>query len=475
MGNPYIWGDLDRANNDGTKIDQAIDEAITAHNDDPDAHLGADQALESHRASEIIDHRAESVVNDKIATIARAYVAIVDPSSDVDFDTIESAVDYAAAKGGGTIYLAAGDHYISGAVQLPMNINFYAADYESCVVHGNYTAGDYFDVVASSPDEQKLMTLENITFDDEGGGIFHYAASTFNDIYTLEFNRCKFTGAGKYLYTRETILRFNRCLIAYGTGPAIVSTYPVYMTECTIENSLAQSNSVLVYFTENPYDACSLTINDTSIVGTYTTVNPLITGDTDFSINFYRSTITNWDYQNSSLFTFNLQNCFITGRTNRVYTLTSDGNEGVIAFNTILASGTGYILPMGSPLKFIGNYMIGAASHASSDITILLDMTIDAWQLAATSQTVMAMNAYLVTQLTPNSTRTLTTAVPRAGEYRTLIILTSGATSYTITFGTGFKTTGTLATGTTSARRFVINFVSDGTYLIEMSRTTAIA
>lgn len=472
---PYIWGDLDRATNDNTKIDQAIDEAIVAHNDDPDAHLGPSQALESHRASEIIDHLAESVVNDKIATIARAYVAIVDPASDVDFDTIGAAVAYAAGKGGGTIYLAAGDHYLSGAVSLPMNINFYAADYESCTIHGNYTAGDYFEVVASSPNEQKLMTFENISFHDDGGGVFHYNASTFLDLYTLEFNRCKFMGGGKYLYTRETILRFNRCVIAYGTGPAIVATYPVLMTECTVENSLAQSNSVLVFFTENYYDACSLTLRDCTITGTFTAVNPMVSGDTDFSINFYDSSVTNWDYQNSSLFTFNMQNCFISGRSNRVYTLSSDGNEGVIAFNTILASGTGYILPYGPPLKFIGNYMTGAASHASSDVTILLDMTVDAWQLAANSQTVMKMNAYFVTQLTPNSTRTLTTAVPRAGEYRTLIILTSGTTSYTITFGSGFKTTGTLATGATSARRYVINFVSDGTSLIEMSRTVAIA
>jgi hypothetical protein len=49
-----------------------------------------------------------------------------------------------------------------------------------------------------------------------------------------------------------------------------------------------------------------------------------------------------------------------------------------------------------------------------------------------------------------------------------------GASSRTVTFGTGFASTGTLATGTTATRRFVVRFISDGTRLLEVSRTTAI-
>jgi hypothetical protein len=65
--------------------------------------------------------------------------------------------------------------------------------------------------------------------------------------------------------------------------------------------------------------------------------------------------------------------------------------------------------------------------------------------------------------------------VPAAGAICVLSILTSGTTSYTITFGTGFKSTGTLATGTVTAQYFNITFVSDGSFLIETSRTVAIA
>jgi hypothetical protein len=69
---------------------------------------------------------------------------------------------------------------------------------------------------------------------------------------------------------------------------------------------------------------------------------------------------------------------------------------------------------------------------------------------------------------------TLTTTVPKVGSTAFVIVITSGASSRTVTFGTGFKSTGTLATGTDADRRFVFQFISDGTNLVEVSRTTAI-
>jgi hypothetical protein len=76
-------------------------------------------------------------------------------------------------------------------------------------------------------------------------------------------------------------------------------------------------------------------------------------------------------------------------------------------------------------------------------------------------------------KITPSATQTFTTTVPEAGKPRTLMILTSGTASRTITFGAGFKPTGTLATGTTSARVFVIHWISDGVNLYEAGRTAA--
>ena len=77
-------------------------------------------------------------------------------------------------------------------------------------------------------------------------------------------------------------------------------------------------------------------------------------------------------------------------------------------------------------------------------------------------------------KVTPTATGSFTTTVPAAGVSCTLIILTSGTNSYTMTFGTGFKSTGTMATGTVTAKTFVVSFISDGTSVIETSRTVAI-
>jgi hypothetical protein len=86
-----------------------------------------------------------------------------------------------------------------------------------------------------------------------------------------------------------------------------------------------------------------------------------------------------------------------------------------------------------------------------------------------------ALATNINTQLTVTANRTLTTTVPAAGVRCTVTIVTSGTTSFTITFGTGFKPTGTLATGTTTARAFVVEFISNGTNLRETSRTAAMA
>lgn len=91
----------------------------------------------------------------------------------------------------------------------------------------------------------------------------------------------------------------------------------------------------------------------------------------------------------------------------------------------------------------------------------------------ANGTTAMAFGTAATRKVTPTAGATFTTTVPAAGTVCHLLILTSGTVSYTITFGTGFKSTGTLATGTTSARVFVIHWISDGTNLYEAGRTAA--
>ena len=75
--------------------------------------------------------------------------------------------------------------------------------------------------------------------------------------------------------------------------------------------------------------------------------------------------------------------------------------------------------------------------------------------------------------LTPGQAETINATNVSAGQRVDIVVTTSGTDSYTLTFGTNFKSTGTLATGASSGTVFVVSFVSDGTNLNEVARTTA--
>ena len=96
--------------------------------------------------------------------------------------------------------------------------------------------------------------------------------------------------------------------------------------------------------------------------------------------------------------------------------------------------------------------------------------------LTAGSTPAFAPGALISTYLlTPGEAETIaaTTTGAIAGKVYFLRVLTSGTSSYTITFGSNFKSTGTLATWTVSAKTFVVAFLFDGTSFVEVSRTVA--
>lgn len=78
-----------------------------------------------------------------------------------------------------------------------------------------------------------------------------------------------------------------------------------------------------------------------------------------------------------------------------------------------------------------------------------------------------------VFKVTPTGTLTIDAASAPNGAFIALVVTTSGTSSFVITFGTNFKTTGALATGTVDAKVFTVSFVSDGTNFNETSRTVA--
>jgi Zn-dependent M28 family amino/carboxypeptidase len=74
--------------------------------------------------------------------------------------------------------------------------------------------------------------------------------------------------------------------------------------------------------------------------------------------------------------------------------------------------------------------------------------------------------------ITPTGACTFNASGGVVGQIVTFAITTSGVSSFTLTWGTNYRKTGTLATGTTSARFFAVTFVClDGTTWMEISRT----
>lgn len=122
---------------------------------------------------------------------------------------------------------------------------------------------------------------------------------------------------------------------------------------------------------------------------------------------------------------------------------------------SMIASGNTYT----SPIVASGTPLVESYSTVSFASTIALTFTTggNTRRIACSSSTAC----------------TITATVPAAGYVLRLSFTTDGTAGNVITFSTGFKTTGTY-TLSTANKYYSIVFVSDGTNLIELSRTTAV-
>jgi len=75
--------------------------------------------------------------------------------------------------------------------------------------------------------------------------------------------------------------------------------------------------------------------------------------------------------------------------------------------------------------------------------------------------------------ITPTGACTLNATGGKVGQKCEIVITTSGTTSYAVTFGTNFLSTGAINTGTVTAKTFLVSFVYNGTRWLEVSRTIA--
>ena len=130
---------------------------------------------------------------------------------------------------------------------------------------------------------------------------------------------------------------------------------------------------------------------------------------------------------------------------------------------SMIASGNTYAAPTlsGGTTITQATPLYETYSTVSFSGTISLTFTAtdgNARRIACTSSTASTINA---------------ASVPRAGYILRISFTTDGTGGNVITFGTNFKTTGTYTlTGTN--KYFQITFLSDGTNLLEVSRTAAV-
>ena len=92
----------------------------------------------------------------------------------------------------------------------------------------------------------------------------------------------------------------------------------------------------------------------------------------------------------------------------------------------------------------------------------------------STSATTGVMSVSMTTSIitiTPTGSATFNATGGIAGQLVTFFVTTLGTTSFTLTFGTNFKSISTLATGIVTAKTFSVTFRYSGATWIEISRT----
>lgn len=116
MANPN-WGMLAKSQDDPETIEDAIARILAEHNDDEQAHLGEGRSLNSHAASEIIDHLAASIIADKLSSrsvgigvfnIDKFYITPQIESLDAWYKSLDDSGGNVEIGGIGTITISCG-------------------------------------------------------------------------------------------------------------------------------------------------------------------------------------------------------------------------------------------------------------------------------------------------------------------------------------------------------------------------------
>ncbi len=135
----------------------------------------------------------------------------------------------------------------------------------------------------------------------------------------------------------------------------------------------------------------------------------------------------------------------------------------------LLTSGTNSTAVKAGAIEFNGTNLF----FSPSSTRLAVAMNASAAAPATTGTMTTTLTNLSVMTITPSNACTFNASGGIAGQECTFVITTSGTSSFTLTWGTNYKTQGTLATGTVSGKVFTVTFIYDGTNWNEQCRSTA--
>lgn len=123
------------------------------------------------------------------------------------------------------------------------------------------------------------------------------------------------------------------------------------------------------------------------------------------------------------------------------------------------------------------NTDLAGSIDLTTKVTGILPFANNAGTTATTSATTGTMTVSMTTPIitiVPSGACTFNGTGGVTGQRATFVVTTSGTSSFVLTWNTNYRTTATLATGTTTAKIFCVTFLcTNGTTWVEISRTTA--
>ena len=316
--------------------------------------------------------------------------------------------------------------------------------------------------------------FENIVFDNLAGGIIYDDEYTTPAVYKMLIINCTNLNDELVVGRTKQLLEIVNCSFQVTSSILISQQYG-----CTINNCSFISTDMVT--------ACALFTNSEGsgvssvweIVDSTFTLAEEVDNDIFDSMPVYNSRILNNFMEFANLDTVSFAttkimfNNFTFGTADYLGIIRDDN----LIFGNSFTGTTVNNIQLSSTAD--NNIIIGNnnATIATPDGTknIFVGNKIPQYYTTTTTATALGFSNNETVYQEPSATKTFTTTVPPAGTVRTLILKQTNTTAKTMTFGTGFKTTGTLALGTTANRLFTLIFVSDGTNLIQIARSTAIA